>query len=180
MSHLHSLAERIHRAADELPLADAAYARGDSLDGLEDSVREIAGLFIHLTTAAAVADQAARTALGPEADVTRRKATGLTHTVGALGRTLANLGEAVAQAGLVHQLGVLPHSPERSKAIESARSMLARRIDSTRRHLNEAGRQLHLYADRLTTAPLIHPTPAAPTAATAPQPALPRPAGRTR
>ncbi|MFD7017515.1 hypothetical protein [Streptomyces sp. NPDC059928] len=180
MSHLHSLAERIHRAADELPLTDTMYTRGDCLDGLEDSVREIAGLFIHLATAAAVADRAARTARGPEADLTRRKATELTHTVGALGRTLANLGEAVAQAGLVHQLGVLPRSPERSTAIESAQSMLARRIDSTRRHLNEASRQLRLGADRLTTAPLIHPTPAAPSAATAPQPALPRSAVRTR
>ncbi|MFE9407422.1 hypothetical protein ACFYN0_01260 [Streptomyces sp. NPDC006704] len=180
MSHLHSLGERIHSAADELPLTNVAHSGSDNLDDLDESVRAVAGLFIHLTTAAAFADRTARSSRGPEGDVLRRKATGLTHTVGILGRALADLGEAVVQAGLLHQLGVLPRSPERRKAVESAHSLLDRRIDSSRRHLYEAGRQLHYGADRLTTAPLVHPTPAGPSAATAPRPALPRPAARTR
>lgn len=181
MSHLHGLAERIHSAAGELPLTNVAHSGSDNLDDLDESVRAVAALFTHLTTAAAFADRTARSSRGPQGDVLRHKATGLTHTVGILGRALADLGEAVVQAGLLHQLGVQPRSPERRKAMESARSLLDRRIDSSRRYLNEAGRQLHYGADRLITQPLAHSTSTAPSAAAvASRPALPQPATRTR
>lgn len=158
---MHSLAERIHNAADELPLTDAVDSGSDNLDALDDRVRDIAGLLTHLTTAAAFAARTVRRGRDPEADITRRKVTQLTHTVGALGLVLADLGEAVAHAGVLHQLGAAPRSPERGKAIESMRSQLHALIDSTRRQLHQAGGQLHQEADRLTAPPVPPRSPRA-------------------
>ncbi|MFF3460316.1 hypothetical protein ACFYXH_39740 [Streptomyces sp. NPDC002730] len=175
MSHLHGLAERIHNAADDLPLTNSRYARSDNLDELDERVVDITGLFVHLATAAAFADRMARRNRGQETDVTRRKFTGLTHAAGTLGRALADLGEAVAQAGLLRQLSGLPGSPERADAARAARTTVDVRIDSARRHLNEAGRQLHHDADQLTRR-----TPQAATARVTPLPAVPSPTTRTR
>ncbi|MFJ2812221.1 hypothetical protein [Streptomyces sp. NPDC087294] len=47
VSQLHSLAERIHNAADELPLTDSVHSGVDNLDDLDDSTRDIAGLITH-------------------------------------------------------------------------------------------------------------------------------------
>lgn len=173
---MHSLAERIHSAADELPLTDAVYSGSDNLDDLDDRVRDIAGLLTHLTTAAAFADRTVRRGRDPEANVTRRKVTQLTRTVGALGHALADLGEAVAHAGALHQLGAAPRSAERSKAIEAARSQLHALIDSTRRQLNAAGGQLHREADRLAAppAPARSPRATAITPVSPPSPATSR------
>ncbi|MFJ9033634.1 hypothetical protein ACIRQP_35050 [Streptomyces sp. NPDC102274] len=150
MGQLHGLAERIHNVADELPLTDSRYTRSDDLDELDERVRDIAGLVTHLTTAAAFEDRSVNSGQGPSADVTRYKVAALTHTVRALAQALAHLGEAVSQAGRLHRLDALPRSAERSKAQQSARNAVNERIDSTRRDLNEAGRQLHHAANRLT------------------------------
>ncbi|MBA2950271.1 hypothetical protein [Streptomyces himalayensis] len=137
------------------------YSGSDNLDDLDDRVRDIAGLLTHLTTAAAFAARTTLRSRGPESDITRRKVTQLTLTVGALGRALADLGDAVAHAGVLHELGALPRSAQRTKAIESTRSRLHGLIDSTRRQLNQAGGRLHQEADRLTAPPTPNRSPRA-------------------
>jgi hypothetical protein len=161
VGQLHSLAERIHNAADELPLTDSMHSAKDNLDDLDDSTRDIAGLLIHLTTAAASAVRTLHRGRDPESDITRRRVTQLTLTVSALGHALADLGEAVAHAGVLHRLSSLPGSPQRTKAIESARSQLHARVDSTRRQLNQAGARHQQEADRLTAPPTSNRSPRA-------------------
>ncbi|ELS55874.1 hypothetical protein [Streptomyces viridochromogenes] len=148
----------------------------DNLDALDDSTRDIARLITHLTTAAAFAARTVHRARGPESNLTRRTVTQLTRTVGALGHALADLGEAVAHVGALHQLGSLPRSPQRTTAIESERSQLYARIDSTRRQLNQAGGRLHQEADRLTAPPTPNRSPRATSAipVTPPSPATSR------
>ncbi|AJE81696.1 hypothetical protein SLNWT_1320 [Streptomyces albus] len=176
VSQLLSLAERIHNAADELPLTDSVHSGVDNLDDLDDRVRDVAGLITHLTTAAAFAARTVRRGRGPEADITRRTVAQLTLTVGALGYALADLGEAVAHAGALHQLGSLPRSAQRATAIASARSRLCARIDSTRHRLNQAGGRLHQQADRLVAAPAPNRSPSTTSTipVTSPRPAASR------
>ncbi|MFD8117880.1 hypothetical protein [Streptomyces microflavus] len=153
-SQLHSLAERIHNAADELPLTDSVHSGTDNLlDAFDDSTREIAGLVTHFTTSAAFAARAVRRGRDPEADISRRTVTQLTHTVGALGHALADLGEAVAHAGALHQLTASPRSTQRNQDIESTRALLHVRIDSARGRLHASGARLRQAADRLTAPP---------------------------
>ncbi|WP_326812300.1 hypothetical protein OIE62_07595 [Streptomyces scopuliridis] len=173
-SQLHYLAERIHHAANEMPPTNATQSSTDNLDELDERAREIAALFIHIATAAAHADREANDSPGHKAEVTQRRVTALTHVVGTLGRALAELGEAVAHAGGLHQVARLPRSPDRVKTQRSMRSALDDRLDSARRHLNEAGRQLHTDADRLTA----RRTPRSPQAPSA-EPGAPRPAAPT-
>ncbi|MFD3563512.1 hypothetical protein ACFWVU_28155 [Streptomyces sp. NPDC058686] len=174
VSQLHSLAERIHSAADELPLTDSVHSGADSLDDLDDRTRDIAGLITHLTTAAAFAARTVRRGRDPESDVTRRTVVQLTLTVGALGQALADLGEAVAHAGALHQLGSLPRSAQRTAAIESERSHLHARIDNTRHRMNQASGRLHQQADRLAAAPSRSPRTTSTIPVTPPSPATSR------
>lgn len=154
------------------------YPGSDNLDDLDDRVRDIAGLLTHLTTAAAFANRTVRRGRDPEADITRLKVTQLTHTASALGHALADLGEAVAHAGVLHQLAASPRSAQRTTSMESTRARLHALIDSTRGRLNKAGARLHQAADRLTATPATPRSPRA--SATAPVP-LPRSAAsRTR
>ncbi|MFG3154002.1 hypothetical protein ACGF7W_18400 [Streptomyces sp. NPDC048219] len=154
------------------------YSGSDSLDDLDDRVRDIAGLITHLTTAAAFADRTLRRGRDPEAEITRLMVTQLTHTTGALGHALADLGDAVANTGVLHQLAATPRSAQRTTSMESTRAQLHARIDSTRGRLNKAGARLHQAADRLTATPAAPRSPRA--SATAPVP-LPRSAAsRTR
>lgn len=125
----------------------------DNLDDLDDRVRDVAGLITHLTTAAAFAARTVRRGRAPETDITRRTVTQLTLTVGALGHALADLGDAVAHAGALHQLAGAPRSTQRTTEIESTRALLHARIDSTRGRLHKAGGRLHQQADRLAAAP---------------------------
>ncbi|MCG7207305.1 hypothetical protein [Streptomyces arenae] len=159
VSQLHSLAERIHNAADELPLTDSVHSGVDNLDDLDDRVREVTGLITHVTTAAAFAARTVRRGRAPEADISRRTVTQLTLTVGALGHALADLGDAVAHAGALHQLAAAPRSTQRTTKIESTRALLHARIDSTRDRLNKAGGRLHQQADRLAAAPTPNRSP---------------------
>lgn len=129
------------------------YSGSDSLDDLDDRVRDVAGLLTHLTTAAAFADRTQRHGREPEAEINRLKVTQLTHTAGALGHALADLGDAVAHAGVLHQLAASPRSAQRTTSMESTRARLHARIDSTRGRLNKAGARLHQAADRLTATP---------------------------
>ncbi|MEU9068991.1 hypothetical protein AB0D60_19155 [Streptomyces sp. NPDC048306] len=156
------------------------YSGSDSLDDLDDRVRDIAGLITHLATAAAFADRTLRRGRDPEAEITRLMVTQLTHTTGALGHALADLGAAVAHAGVLHQLAASPRSAQRTTSMEATRAQLHARIDSTRGRLNKAGARLHQAADRLTATPTTPRSPRAST--TAPMPvSLPRSAAsRTR
>ncbi|MFD4681452.1 hypothetical protein [Streptomyces sp. NPDC058461] len=154
------------------------YSSSDNLDDLDDRVRDIAGLITHLTTAAAFADRTLRRGHDPEAEITRLMVTQLTLTAGALGHALADLGEAVAHSGVLHQLAAAPRSAQRTTSMESTRARLTARIDSTRSRLNKAGARLHQAADRLTTTPTA---PRSPHASATPPPPLPRSAAsRTR
>ncbi|MFD4257649.1 hypothetical protein ACFWR9_08455 [Streptomyces sp. NPDC058534] len=170
VSQLHSLAERIHNAADELPLTDSVHSGVNNLDDLDDSTRDIAGLITHLTTVAAFGARTVRRGRDPEADITRRKVTQLTHTVGALGHALADLGEAVAHAGVLHQLAASPRSTQRNEAIESTRALLHARIDSARGRLHKSGARLHQAADRLTAPPAPSRSPSPSVTAPVPRP----------
>nr|WP_275407754.1 hypothetical protein [Streptomyces coelicoflavus] len=135
-------------------------------------------MITHLTTAAAFADRTLRRGRDPEAEITRLMVTQLTHTTGALGHALADLGDAVANTGVLHQLAATPRSAQRTTSMESTRAQLHARIDSTRGRLNKAGARLHQAADRLTATPAAPRSPRA--SATAPVP-LPRSAAsRTR
>ncbi|AJE87431.1 hypothetical protein SLNWT_7055 [Streptomyces albus] len=119
-------------------------------------------MLTHLTTTAARAARTTRTGHGHEAEITRRRVRQLTHAAGTVGYALAHLGEAITQAGLLHHLLAQPRSTQRSNALATARDRFDRRIDSTRRHLHEAGRQLRHGADRLTAAATpAHSPPAA-------------------
>ncbi|HET6858209.1 MAG TPA: hypothetical protein VFH94_14105, partial [Streptomyces sp.] len=153
---------------------DATQSASDNLDALDESVREIAGLFTHVATAATYADREANGHPGQQAEATQRRVTALTHTVGTLGCALADLGEAVAHAGGLHQVARLPPSPDRVDTHRSMRSELDDRLDSARRHLNKAGRQLLTDAMRLTPPRTAH-SPQAPSAA----PVAQRPAAPT-
>ncbi|NNN33051.1 hypothetical protein HLK59_22335 [Streptomyces sp. S3(2020)] len=147
-----------------------------NLDALDDCVRDVAGLITHLTTAAAFAARTVRLGRAPETDLTRRTVAQLTLTVGALGHALAELGEAVAHAGALHQFAAAPRSTQRDTAIESTRALLHARIDSTRGRLNKAGGGLHQQADRLAAAPTPNrsPSPTSAIPVTPPSPATPR------
>ncbi|MDJ0464690.1 hypothetical protein [Streptomyces sp. H27-C3] len=175
MSQLRGVAERLHRAADEMPLTGISQFPRDNLDELDESAREIAGLFIHIATAAAYADRETTGRPAQTDEATQRRVTALTRVMGTVGRALADLGEAVAHAGGLHQVARLPRSSERAKTERSLRTALDDRLDSARRHLHEAGRQLYADAERLTpprtprsaqapSSGLVAPRPATPTA----------------
>ncbi|MFF3640386.1 hypothetical protein [Streptomyces sp. NPDC002564] len=152
------------------------HSGSDSLDDLDDRVRDVAGLITHLTTAAAFADRTLRLGRDPEVEITRLAVTQLTHTAGALGHALADLGDAVAHAGALHQFAASPRSAQRTTSMESTRALLHARIDSTRGRLNKAGARLHQAADRLAAPRSLRASATAP----APVP-LPRSAAsRTR
>ncbi|MGQ4383579.1 hypothetical protein [Streptomyces sp. SAS_270] len=167
VGQLHSLAERIHNAADELPLTDSVHSGVDNLDDLDDRVRDVAGLITHLTTAAAFAARTVRRGGAPEIDITRRTVAQLTLTVSALGHALADLGDAVAHAGALQQLAAAPRSTQRTTEIDSTRVLLHARIDSTRDRLNKTGGRLHQQADRLAAAPTPNRSPSTTSAITA-------------
>ncbi|WP_420036037.1 hypothetical protein ACN2WE_30885 [Streptomyces sp. cg28] len=156
VGQLHSLAERIHNAADGLPLSDSVYSGvSNLLDDLADSTRDVAGLVSHLAIAAAFTARTAPRRRGPEADTTRHTVAQLTHSVGTLGIALADLGVAVAHAGQLHEFAAAPRSMQRNQDIESTRALLYTRIDSARARLNASGARLHQAADRLTPVPAL-------------------------
>jgi hypothetical protein len=149
MGQLLGLAQSIYTAADDMPLTDGAHSVSDNLDELEDRVQDVTGLIVQITHAAAFADREADRQAGALADATRRRVVALAHAAGALAYAAADLGDAVAQAGLLHRLAALSKSPEHAQRYRSAHSVLDDRLDSARRHLHEAGRQLGLEAQQL-------------------------------
>ncbi|MCZ4101288.1 hypothetical protein G3I60_35590 [Streptomyces sp. SID13666] len=175
MSQLRGLAERIHQAADDVPLTDARHCVSDNLDELDDRVRDIAGLIVHVTSAAAFADRETSGPTGAN-DATPRRVTALTRAVGTLGRALANLSAAVAHVGDLHHVASLPRSPERARDQQVSRSAVDGRLNSAHRHLHEAARQLLLDAGQLTpTSRGPHSLHAPSAAPVAPRPVAPAP-----
>lgn len=169
-SHLRGLAERIHRAADDIPLTGTAHPVTDNLDELEDRVRDVTDLIVNVTGAAAIAHREAGSRTDAQADAVQRQVTALTHTVGALGRAFAHLGQAVAHAGHLHHDAALPRSPERAGTRAATRSVLDDQLNAARRQLHEAGRRLRLDSEQLTSRPTIWARAAAPVA---PRPTAP-------
>ncbi|MFC9431459.1 hypothetical protein [Streptomyces sp. NPDC056987] len=148
MAQLHSLAGHIHHAADDMPLTGPAHTVSDNLDELEDRVRDTVGLIVHVTGAAAAADREARS--HPGAEATRRRVTALTRAVSTLGRALADLTQAVAHAGVLHQAAALPPSPQLAGVRDATLPLLNTRLDNAREHLHTAGRQLQHDAAQLS------------------------------
>lgn len=180
MSQLRALAERIHQAADDMPFTNARHSVSDNLDELEDRIRDIAGLIMHVTSAAAFAHRGVTSPAGAKDDAAQRRVTALTRTVGALGRAAADLGVAVAHAGLLHQAARLPGSPERAGTRQAARSALDHLLNSTRDQLYQAAHQLRLDADHLAPTPLTPQRAPAPAAIPGAPPTLGSPSPRTR
>ncbi|WP_277440981.1 hypothetical protein [Streptomyces sp. SPB162] len=175
IGQLRGLAERIHHAAEDMPFTDARHCVSDNLDELDDRVRDIASLIVHITSAAALADREPGTAVSAH-DATWHRVTALTRAVGTLGRAMADLSAAIAHTGNLHHLAALPHSPEAAGAQQAARSLLDDRLNHARHHLHEAGHQLLLDAKQLTSAPPGSHGPQAPSGASVPpRPAKPAP-----
>ncbi|WP_198358321.1 hypothetical protein [Streptomyces fildesensis] len=163
-SQLRSLAEGIHQAGEDMPFTDARHCVSDNLDELEDRIRDIAGLIMHVTSSAAFANRGISSPAGTRDGVTQRRVTALTQAVGTLGRVVADLGTAVAHAGLLQNAAPLAGLPELTRARHVNRSALDQLLNSARDHLYQAAHQLRLDADHLAPTalpPRRAPTPAA-------------------
>ncbi|MGP9017636.1 hypothetical protein ACT1U9_04395 [Streptomyces sp. BR1] len=166
-AHLHSLAERIHHAADDLPAPECAHSLAGISAEVEDQVRVIAGIFASLAHEAAVHGRPAKRLSGAEDSLAHRKVALLTRAADPLGWALAKLGEAVAQIGRLHEISAGPRTPEQARSIDTARAALGDRLFSAHRHLTAASGTLHRDADllvkavsgarRAPTAPPAHP-----------------------
>ncbi|MEU7646301.1 hypothetical protein [Streptomyces huasconensis] len=89
----------------------------------------------------------------------------MTRAADPLGWALAKLGEAVAQIGRLQEISADSRTPERAKAIATARATLDSRLASAHAHLSNAASNLHRDADRLvTSASSIRRAPAPPSA----------------
>ncbi|MEV5979645.1 hypothetical protein [Streptomyces sp. NPDC052114] len=176
-AHLHSLAERIHNAADDLPAPESTHSLASISEEVEDQVRVLAGIFASLATEAAVHGRAAKRHPGAADSLAHHKVALMTRAADPLGWALAKLGEAVAQIGRLHEISATPRTPERARAISNARATLGDRLTSAHRHLTDAAGTLHRDADRLiVTAPSTRraPTPP-PTHGNRPPASLPMP-----
>ncbi|MFD4476440.1 hypothetical protein ACFWPU_10050 [Streptomyces sp. NPDC058471] len=166
-AHLHSLAERIHHAADDLPAPESSHSLASISEEVEDQVRVIVGVFASLAHEAAVHGRAAKRRPGTADALAHRKVALMTRVADPLGWALAKLGEAVSQIGRLHEISADPRTPERAQAIDSARAALDDRLFSAHRHLTNAAGNLHRDADLLvaaasgsrrgSTAPPAHP-----------------------
>ncbi len=151
-AHLHSLAERIHHAADDLPAPQPTHSLASISEDVEDQVRVIAGVFASLAHEAAVHGRAAKQHLGAADALAHRKVALMTRAADPLGWALAKLGEAVAQIGRLQEISAGPRTPERAQAIDTARAALDDRLFSAHRHLTDAAGNLHRDADLLVAA----------------------------
>ncbi|MFD9484655.1 hypothetical protein ACFWBX_11745 [Streptomyces sp. NPDC059991] len=166
-AHLHALAERIHHAADDLPTAESTHSLASISEEVEDQVRVIAAIFASLAHEAAVHNRAAKRHPGAADSLAHRKVALMTRAADPLGWALAKLGEAIAQIGHLHEISASPRTPERARAIDTARAALNDRLFSAHRHLTAAAGTLHRDADllvaaasgvrRAPTAPPAHP-----------------------
>ncbi|MFF0740586.1 hypothetical protein ACFYVL_09305 [Streptomyces sp. NPDC004111] len=142
---------------------------------LEDQLRDVAGV-LH-----ALAHQLAmhRTAAGDTGGTVtaRRAVAAMTRAAPPVGHALATLAEAVEQVGLLHLAAAMPRSADRADAFRAAHAVLDDRFEGARLLLNDAGRQLHRDAERLTapSRPARRPSPGP-----AAQPAAPPATARTR
>ncbi|MEU8954961.1 hypothetical protein AB0C93_11720 [Streptomyces sp. NPDC048518] len=181
-AHLHSLAERIHHAADDLPASESTHSLASISEEIEDQVRVIAGLFTSLASKAAFHSRAVNRHPGAADALARHKIALMTRAADPLGWALAKLGEAVAQIGHLQQISATPQTPERAKAIGTARAALDNRLASAHAHLSTAASNLHRDADRLIgSAAGTRRAPAPPSAArNRPPTALPIPPTASR
>ncbi|MCZ4124169.1 hypothetical protein [Streptomyces sp. H39-S7] len=163
-SQLRSLAERIHQAAQDMPFTNARHYVSDNLDELEDRIRDIAELIMHVTSSAAFANRGISSPADPKDCITQRRVTALTQAVGTVGCVVADLGTAVAHAGLLQHAAPLAGLPELARAGHVTHSALDQLLNNARDHLYQAAHQLRLDADHLTPTalpPCRAPTPAA-------------------
>ncbi|WP_189298530.1 hypothetical protein [Streptomyces albospinus] len=151
-AHLHALADRIHHAADDLPAPESAHSLASLSEEVEDQVHVIAGIFASLAHEVAVHGRAVKRYPSTADPLAQRKVALMTRAADPLGWALAKLGEAVAQIGHLQEISAGPRSPERAKAISSARGTLDNRLASAHRHLTDAASNLNRDADRLVAA----------------------------
>ncbi|MGW2858263.1 hypothetical protein [Streptomyces sp. NPDC001205] len=151
-AHLHALAERIHHAADDLPAPQSTHSLASISEEVEDQVSVIAGVFASLAHEAAVHARTAKRHPGAADSLAHRKVAVMTRAADPLGWALAKLGEAIAQIGHLHEISAGPRTPERARAIDTARAALDDRLFSAHRHLTAAAGTLHRDADLLVTA----------------------------
>ncbi|MEU1329498.1 hypothetical protein [Streptomyces sp. NPDC005865] len=181
-AHLHSLAERIHHAADDLPAPESTHSLASISEEVEDQVRVIAGLFTSLASEAACHSRAAKRHPNAAASFARHKIALMTRAADPLGWALAKLGETVSQIGHLQEISTDPRTPERAKAIGAARAALDNRLASAHAHLSSAAGNLHRDADRLiASAAATRRAPAPPSAErNRPPTALPLPPTASR
>ncbi|MFG2716975.1 hypothetical protein ACGFW5_01495 [Streptomyces sp. NPDC048416] len=151
-AHLHSLAERIHHAADDLPAPESAHSLASISEEVEDQVRVVASIFSSLAHEAAVHGRAPKRHRGAPDALVHHKVVLMTRAADPLGWALAKLGEAVVQIGRLHEMSAGPRTPERTKALSRARADLDERLQSAHRHLTGAASTLHRNADLLVAA----------------------------
>ncbi len=148
-AHLHSLAERIHHAADDLPAPQSTHSLASICEEVENQVRVLAGLFTSLASEAAFHSRAVNRHPSATDSLARHKVALMTRAADPLGWALAKLGEAVAQIGHLQEISADPRTPERARAIATARATLDSRLASAHAHLSSAASNLHRDADRL-------------------------------
>ncbi|MEV7196909.1 hypothetical protein AB0N81_34675 [Streptomyces sp. NPDC093510] len=173
-AHLHSLAERIHHAADDLPAPEPTHSLASICEEVENQVRVIAGLFTSLASEATFHSRVVDRHPGATDPLACHKIALMTRAADPLGWALAKLGEAVAQIGHLQEISADPRTPERAKALTTARATLDSRLASAHAHLSNAASNLHRDADRLiTSASSIQRAPAPPSAEPNRPPAAP-------
>ncbi|MEI5100915.1 hypothetical protein RB200_23235 [Streptomyces sp. PmtG] len=162
-AHLHSLAERIHQAADDLPAPQPSHSLASISEEVEDQVHVVAGIFASLAHEVAVHGRAVKRHPGtPDARAHHHKVVLMTRAAEPLGWALAKLGEAVVQIGRLHEISASPRTPERAQALSRARAALEDRLHSAHRHLTGAASNLHRDADLLVAAAVdTRPAPSA-------------------
>lgn len=181
-AHLHSLAERIHHAADDLPAPEPNHSLASISEEVENQVRVIAGIFTSLAVEAAFHTRVVDRHPGAADSLARRKVALTARAADPLGWALAKLGEAVAQIGHLQEISSGPRTPERAMAVGTALAALDDRLASAHTHLNCAASNLHQDADRLIASTLGAPRAPTPPAAARNRPpaALPVPPTASR
>lgn len=164
-AHLRSVAERIHRTADDLPISTPTGYGSGLAEDLEDQIRSVTELLTYLANAVAVHSRAVAGGPRDSGATAQRKIGMLTRAAGPVGQALADLAEAVTQVGFLYQIAGYVRSAERDDAMWSAHAVFDDRVDSARDQLHEAARDLQRDAELLIAPPpTAQPAPTLPAA----------------
>lgn len=147
--YLHWLAERIQAAAEELPPADLRLAHRGQLPDLADRLSDLNRLVAHATAMTFQISQLEDAATDQTRHLTRIRVAATSHAVAALTRASARLGEAVAEAGPLHQRAGSPRSPAPAHHDRLALDTIDRAVSQARQHLHSASQVVRRYADQV-------------------------------